>query len=50
MLGPDYHQVRVAKDPIDIRGPLVTISQRPGLGIDIDWDVVNAHALSAPYP
>lgn len=37
MLGPVYHEVRVVKDPIDIRGPVVTISDRPGLGVEVDW-------------
>ena len=47
MLGPDYHEVRIAKNPIDIRGPLVTITDRPGLGIDVDWDVVRSHRIGA---
>jgi muconate cycloisomerase len=44
MLGPEYHEVRVVKDPIDIQGPLVTIGDRPGLGVEVDWGVVRAHA------
>jgi muconate cycloisomerase len=43
MLGPVYHEVRVVKNPLDIRGPLVTITDRSGLGVDVDWDVVKAH-------
>lgn len=43
MLGPDYHEVRIAKNPIDIDGPIVTLSDRPGLGIEVDWDVVESH-------
>lgn len=43
MLGPVYHEVRIVKNPIEIQGPLVTISNRPGLGVEIDWDIVNAH-------
>lgn len=45
MLGPEYHEVRIAKQPLEIKGPLVTITDRPGLGIDVDWDVVKAHRL-----
>jgi muconate cycloisomerase len=45
MLGPEYHEVRIAKQPVEINGPLVTISDRPGLGIDIDWDLVKTHRL-----
>lgn len=46
MLGPEYHEVRIAKNPLEIRGPLVSITDRPGLGIDVDWDVVRAHQMS----
>jgi muconate cycloisomerase len=45
MLGPVYHEARIVKDPIDIRGPLVTITDRPGLGVEVDWQVVRAHCL-----
>jgi len=45
VLGPDYHEVRIAKNPIAIEGPLVTITDAPGLGIDVDWDVVERHRL-----
>ena len=40
MLGPVYHETRVVKDPIDIRGPMVTISDRPGLGVEVDWQTI----------
>ncbi|MBS0265897.1 MAG: muconate cycloisomerase [Planctomycetes bacterium] len=43
MLGPEYHEVRIAKNPLDIRGPVVTITDRPGLGVDVDWETVKAH-------
>ena len=46
MLGPEYHEVRIATNPIDIRGPLVTITGRPGLGVDVDWAAVRAHRLA----
>jgi muconate cycloisomerase len=39
MLGPDYHEIRVAKDPIEIAGPITTITDRPGLGIEVDWNL-----------
>ena len=45
MLGPIYHKTRIAKNPVDIRGPLVTITEQPGLGIDVDWDTVSASTL-----
>ncbi|MEX0612685.1 MAG: enolase C-terminal domain-like protein, partial [Pirellulales bacterium] len=44
MLGPDYHEFTIAKEPLEIRGPLTTITSRPGLGIEVDWDVVRAHS------
>lgn len=40
VLGPEYHELRIAKNPLDIKGPIVTITNRPGLGIDVDWDLV----------
>ncbi len=30
MLGPEYHEVRVAKNPLKIEGPLVTPQHDPG--------------------
>jgi muconate cycloisomerase len=45
MLGPEYHEVRVAKNPIAIAGPLVTITDRPGLGVDVDWNIVREHLM-----
>jgi L-alanine-DL-glutamate epimerase-like enolase superfamily enzyme len=26
-----------------IRGPVISITDRPGLGIDVDWKAVEAH-------
>ena len=43
MLGPEYHEVRIARNPLAIKGPVVTITDRPGLGIDVDWEAVMAH-------
>ncbi|REK09919.1 MAG: muconate cycloisomerase [Planctomycetota bacterium] len=40
MLGADYHEIRVAKEPIAIDGPLTTITDRPGLGVEVDWQTV----------
>ncbi len=45
MLGADYHELRVAHDPIQIEGPMTTITDRPGLGIDVDWDLVRRHPV-----
>lgn len=46
VLGPSYHQMSIAKNPLQIVGPTTTITDRPGLGIDVDWDVVRAHAVA----
>src|SRR5262245_7621928 len=46
MLGPEYHEVRIARNPLEIRGPVVTITDRPGLGIDVDWDVVREYRMA----
>lgn len=45
MLGPDYHEFSIVQEPLPIRGPLTTLSQRPGLGVEVDWDRVEAHRL-----
>lgn len=40
MLGPEYHAARIVTNPIEIKGPQVTITNRPGLGVDVDWPLV----------
>lgn len=45
ILGPDYHEIRIAKNPISIEGPLVTITDAPGLGVDVDWDIIEEHRI-----
>lgn len=43
LLGPDYHEFSIARQPLSIAGPITTITERPGLGIDVDWAVVRAN-------
>jgi L-Ala-D/L-Glu epimerase len=43
IMGPDYHTVSVVTEPLAIRGPSITISDRPGLGVEVDWKVVEAN-------
>jgi muconate cycloisomerase len=43
IMGPDYHSVSVVKEPLTIRGPLISITDRPGLGIEVDWQAVETH-------
>jgi muconate cycloisomerase len=38
--GPAYYEVRVVRDPLAIEGPRTTISNRPGLGVEVDWPLV----------
>lgn len=44
-LGPAYHEFSIATNPLKIEGPLVTVHSLPGLGIDVDWDVVEEHRM-----
>ena len=40
--GPAYYEIRVAKQPLSIAGPVTTITDRPGLGIEVDWPLVRS--------
>ena len=33
------------RDLPKIEGPLTTLTDRPGLGVDVDWEVVREHEL-----
>jgi len=44
-LGPFYHEFSLAKNPLKIEGPFTTLNDGPGLGIELDWDVVKQHRL-----
>jgi muconate cycloisomerase len=43
VLGPAYHEVRIVKEPLVIDGPVVTVPDRPGLGVEVDWPLVRKH-------
>lgn len=45
MLGPDYHEFPIVKEPLDIKGPITTITNKPGLGVEIDWNVVEKNPV-----
>jgi muconate cycloisomerase len=45
MLGPDYHEFSIAREPIAINGPITTLAARPGLGVEVDWNLVGEHLL-----
>jgi muconate cycloisomerase len=40
ILGPEYHERRIVKNPLAISGPTVAITDAPGLGVDVDWDLI----------
>src|SRR6185503_10027665 len=41
--GPAYYEFGIAKNPLRVDGPETEITDRPGLGIDVDWDVVRGN-------
>jgi muconate cycloisomerase len=43
IMGPDYHAISVVKEPLEIRGPTITTPDRPGLGVEVDWHVVESN-------
>ena len=43
-LGPIYHEFSVVRQPLKIEGPLVTVPDAPGLGVEVDWQTVRANA------
>lgn len=44
-LGPSYHEFSIARNPLQIMGPFTTLSTGAGLGIDVDWDVVERNRI-----
>jgi len=38
--GPAYYETRIVKEPLSIKGPITTITDRPGLGVEVDWQLV----------
>ena len=40
LLGPEYHEFSIAIEPLEINGPVVSITDRPGLGVEVDWGLV----------
>lgn len=39
-LGPSYHEFSIVHQPLHIDGPLTTLCDRPGLGMDVNWSRV----------
>jgi L-alanine-DL-glutamate epimerase-like enolase superfamily enzyme len=38
--GPAYYEICLVKEPLVIEGPTTTITDKPGLGIEVDWPLV----------
>ncbi len=47
MLGPEYHEFSIVREPLRIDGPTVTIPDKPGLGVEVDWETVRKHVIEA---
>lgn len=45
-LGPFYHEFSIARNPLAIAIPHITLHDGPGLGIDVDWDLVARHRIA----
>lgn len=45
ILGPAYHEHTIAREPLQIEGPVIETPDRPGLGVEVDWALVEQHAL-----
>ena len=43
-LGPAYHEFSIVKNPLLIEGPWVTAPSGPGLGVNVDWELVRRSA------
>ncbi len=44
-LGPSYHEFSIVRDPLKIEGPMTTLPEAPGLGVEVDWDLVGRHRI-----
>jgi L-alanine-DL-glutamate epimerase-like enolase superfamily enzyme len=44
-LGPSYHEFSIVRNPLKIEGPMTTLPEAPGLGVEVDWDLVERHRI-----
>lgn len=49
-LGPAYHTFSIARNPLRIEGAFTTLDPGPGLGVEVDWDLVEQHRIAFPGP
>jgi L-Ala-D/L-Glu epimerase len=40
--GPVYYETRLVKEPLAIEGPVTRLTERPGLGVQVDWALVES--------
>lgn len=45
-LGPTYHEFSIAQEPLQIQGPFTTLPNKPGLGVDVNWELVQQHQFA----
>jgi len=48
IIGPWYHTDRIVREPLAIERATCTISDRPGLGVEVDWDKARRFACPSP--
>lgn len=44
--GPAYYEFHIAKSPLRVEGPETEITSRPGLGVEVDWELVRSNACA----
>ncbi|QDU37441.1 L-Ala-D/L-Glu epimerase [Maioricimonas rarisocia] len=45
ILGPEYHEFSIVKNPLTIEGPFIETPTGPGLGVEVDWGLATAHSV-----
>ncbi|MEZ6052062.1 MAG: enolase C-terminal domain-like protein [Planctomycetaceae bacterium] len=45
-LGPSYHEFSIVKSPLTIKGPFTTLPDASGLGVEVDWSLVDQHRIN----
>jgi muconate cycloisomerase len=38
--GPAYYEFRIVTEPLSVEGQVTTITNKPGLGVEVDWSLV----------
>ncbi|HUG18699.1 MAG TPA: enolase C-terminal domain-like protein [Planctomycetaceae bacterium] len=49
ILGPWYHVDRIVTEPLKIERATCTLTDKPGLGVEIDWDKLNSYKIVPQY-